>query len=393
MEIKYIKPFDGLRGIGALFILSYHWPGTIIRISHGWEFMQLFFVMSGYLITMVLIEEKNKFHFGKFTFRFYMKRSLRLFPLYFAYLFFWLLLYLCLSPENPIRIWSSEVYRHALFLFSYTYNFMTVVNYFSDADYSAGLLTTHLWTLSLEEQFYIIFPFIVYFLSKKSLRIFLLACVFCAPILRVIFYFALSDLNPTDKFWVAQNIVRLPFLQMDSLAFGALLAVFNFEKIKNPVKVFKWATIIIIAVYASNIFYTKYVQGISYYELTFGKKIAENWLTHNYLFVYVITMVNAWCMLMLLCLIRGYRMAWLLESKFLVFVGKHSYAIYLFHLPVMFFFLFAANAIFRLDSHFKKLVFDIPLFIAYVSLVSGLAYLSFTYFESFFLKFKNKFSK
>ncbi len=390
MSLKYIKPFDGLRGLGALFILSYHWPGKIINISHGWEFMQLFFVMSGYLITMVLIEEKDKFAFGKFALRFYVKRSLRLFPLYFAYLLFWLVIYYATSPANVLHEWSDEIHKHIAYLSTYTYNYMTLVNFFRGVDYSAGLLSTHLWTLSLEEQFYLVFPFIVFFLSKKNLRIFLIASIVLVPILRIVVYFLLKKANPADNFWVAQNMVRLPFLQMDSLAFGALLAVFNFEKIKNPVRIFRWATFIIIAIYAANILYTKYVEGISYYELTYGKKIAENWITHNYLFTYIITMVNAWCMLMLLCLIRGFRMAWLLESKFLVFVGRHSYAIYLFHLPLMFGFFFVTGFFIQLDTPFKKIVLDIPMFLLYLSVVCGLSYVSLKYFESYFLKFKDK---
>ncbi len=390
MSLKYIKPFDGLRGLGALFILSYHWPGKIINISHGWEFMQLFFVMSGYLITMVLIEEKDKFAFGKFALRFYVKRSLRLFPLYFAYLLFWLVIYYATSPANVLHEWSDEIHKHIAYLSTYTYNYMTLVNFFRGVDYSAGLLSTHLWTLSLEEQFYLVFPFIVFFLSKKNLRIFLIASIVLAPILRIVVYFLLKKANPADNFWVAQNMVRLPFLQMDSLAFGALLAVFNFEKIKDPVRIFRWATFIIIAIYAANILYTKYVEGISYYELTYGKKIAENWITHNYLFTYIITMVNAWCMLMLLCLIRGFRMAWLLESKFLVFVGRHSYAIYLFHLPLMFGFFFVTGFFIQLDTPFKKIVLDIPMFLLYLSVVCGLSYVSLKYFESYFLKFKDK---
>lgn len=392
MSIKYIKPFDGLRGLGALFILSYHWPGTLIRVSHGWEFMQLFFVMSGYLIAMVLIEEKNKFPFHTYALRFYIKRSLRLFPLYLLYLFIWIAIYFFTTNKHLLE-WSGEIYKHAGYLFTYTYNFMTLVKFLNGLDYSAGLLTTHLWTLSLEEQFYLVFPFIVFFLNKKQLRIFLITCIVLAPILRVICYFFFTHLNPGDPFWVAQNIVRLPFLQMDSLAFGALLAVFKFEKIKNPVKVFRWFTLIIIAVYAANVYYTKYVQGISYYQLTFGKKIAENWMTHNYLFVYIISMVNAWCMLMLLCLVRGFNLKWLLESKVLLFIGKHSYAIYLFHLPLMFLFFVVVNAIYPLNSGLKKTVLDIPLFILYLLMISGLAHLSFKYFESYFIRFKNKLSK
>jgi peptidoglycan/LPS O-acetylase OafA/YrhL len=393
MGIKYIKPFDGLRGIGALFILSYHWPGKIIRISHGWEFMQLFFVMSGYLITMVLIEEKNRFPFKSFLLRFYVKRTLRLFPLYFAYVLFWIFLFYLLPEKSMLHQWSVEVYRHALYLFTYTYNFMTVINFFRGIDYSAALLTTHLWTLSLEEQFYLVFPFIVFFLDKKKLRVLLIACIVLAPVLRILAYFMLTHLNPQDPYWVAQNLVRLPFLQMDSLAFGALLAVFNFEKIKDPVKIFRWSTLAIILIYAVNIFYTRYVQGITYYQLTFGKKIAENWMTHNYLFTYIITLVNAWCMLMLLCLVRGFRMAWLLESRFLVFVGRYSYGIYLFHLPILFLFLLGVNIVMPIDTRMKRIVSDIPLFIIYVSIVCGAAYISYNYFEIYFLRFKKRLAK
>ncbi len=391
MSLKYIKPFDGLRGIGALFIIAYHWPGQIIRISHGWEFMQLFFVMSGYLITMVLQEERDKFPFKRYALRFYLKRSLRLFPLYFVYLFFWLAVYWLLPDNNPLKEGVEEVHRHAAWLFTYTYNFMTMTNFLRDVDYSSGLLSTHLWTLSLEEQFYLVFPFIVFFLNKAQLRKALLFAVVAAPLLRVICYFVFRHLNPDDPFWIAQNLVRMPFLQMDSLAFGALLAVYKFEKIENPVKIFRWATAGIVLIYAGNILYTKYVQGISYYELTFGKKIAENWMTHNYLFVYIITMVNAWCALMLLCVIRGHRMSWLLESRPLVFIGRHSYAIYLFHLPLLFLFFALASAVTPLHDDHKRMLLEIPLFLLYLSFVCGFAYLSLRYFESWFLKFKNRY--
>jgi peptidoglycan/LPS O-acetylase OafA/YrhL len=95
-------------------------------------------------------------------------------------------------------------------------------------------------------------------------------------------------------------------------------------------------------------------------------------------------------MLMLLCLVRGFRMAWLLESRFLVFVGRHSYGIYLFHLPILFLFLYGTHYLSLTDTPLKKLVLDVPLFMLYVALVCLVAYIAFNYFESYFLRLKNR---
>ena len=164
-SIKYIKPFDGMRGIGALMIILYHFPGKHFTISHGWEFMQLFFVMSGYLITLVLLEDKDKYTFKNYSIYFYVKRILRLFPLYFAYLFFWLIIYFMFKQNSFIQLALKDVVQHAPYLFTYTYNYMSFVNFLLGFDYHSTILTTHLWTLSVEEQFYLIFPFLVFFLK------------------------------------------------------------------------------------------------------------------------------------------------------------------------------------------------------------------------------------
>jgi peptidoglycan/LPS O-acetylase OafA/YrhL len=139
-SIKYIKPFDGMRGIGVLMIILYHFPGKYITISHGWEFMQLFFVMSGYLITMVLLEDKSKYSFKDYSLFFYLKRILRLFPLYFAYLFFWIIVFIFSKGIVLLQLASKEVVQHAPYLFTYTYNYMTFVNYFMGWDYKAGII-------------------------------------------------------------------------------------------------------------------------------------------------------------------------------------------------------------------------------------------------------------
>jgi peptidoglycan/LPS O-acetylase OafA/YrhL len=389
MSLKYIKPFDGLRGFGALMILIYHWPFDLIHIDHGWEFMQMFFVMSGYLITRVLIEDKEKYPFTKYALLFYKKRVLRLFPLYFVYLAFAFLITYLFANYPIIKYLTGDLYRNAIYLFTYTYNFSSIVNFFKSIDYTASPLTIHLWTLSLEEQFYLVFPFLIYFLNKRNLQIFVVSAIILAPILRVLSYQWYMQINPKDVVWVAQNITRLPYLQMDSLAFGAALAIFNFDRIKFPIRWFTVVTLLVIGIYLSNMAFVKFVEGTSFYEITFARKATEYWITHNYLFSYIFTLVNFWCMITLLCLVRGHRFRGILENKVLVFLGKHSYGVYLMHLPLLFVYVTFIVKKIGNDRVNNNPFLELFLFSIFFIMIFGLAHLSFKYFESYFLKFKN----
>jgi len=148
----------------------------------------------------------------------------------------------------------------------------------------------------------------------------------------------------------------------------------------------------IIAIYAINILYTRYVQGIEDYTLTFGKKLAENWIIHNYLFVYLITLVNAWCMLTLLTIIKGYRWSAVLENKWLVYIGRRSYAVYLFHLPILFVYLILINTLLPMRNKWFSYLFEIPLFICFILIVLLIANFFGKYVEAYFMKFKNRLS-
>lgn len=388
-SIKYIKPFDGMRGIGALMIILYHFPGKYFTISHGWEFMQMFFVMSGYLITLVLLEDKEKYNFKNFSIYFYVKRILRLFPLYFLYLFFWVFVYF-IFENKLIHLASKDVVQHAAYLFTYTFNYMTFINYLAGFDYHSTILTTHLWTLSVEEQFYLIFPFLVFFLKKETLKKVVLAAIIIAPIFRIFFYFFLKDLNPNDVAWVSQNLVRIPFSQMDSIAIGAALALFNFEWIKAPVKLFWILTILMVIIYSLNMAYVYFVEGTTYYEITYGKKLAENWMTHNFLFSYLITLVNIWCAIAMFCIVRGNNIKWLLENKILVFIGKLSYGIYIMHLPIMFFCGIVLNAIPFIGNHRYNIFVEAFSFGFFFVVLLLISYISFHFYEMKFIKMRNK---
>lgn len=394
MAIKYIRSFDGLRGIGALMILLYHWPYTRFAISHGWEFMQMFFVMSGYLITLVLLEEKNRYTFGRFAVRFYAKRSLRLFPLYFAYLIGAVIIFQVTSHFNLTdRPFADDVAKHGVYLFTYTFNWMNIINFFAGWDYSSNFWATHLWTLSMEEQFYLVFPFMVFWLSVKQLRRLTIFCIFGAFLFRIVSYEWYKYLNPDDNAWIVQNLVRIPFSQMDSFAFGALLALFPLKFIRNARQWFIAITLIVVAAYATNMAYVYYIQGDTYWNLTYGKKLAEGWLAHNYLFVYMITMVNAWCAILILFLVRSPNGNWFMELQPLVWFGRLSYGFYLLHLPILFVFYKVVKQFIPRTVVLEHWYIELGLLVIFITITTWITHMIHIHFERRFLDLKNKWFK
>src|SRR5438552_3870358 len=109
--MKYNKSLDGLRGIAILLVILYHFG----YLGAGWAGVQIFFVLSGYLITSILCAEKEQ-PIGFYLKRFYWRRSLRIFPLYFGCLLVLSLVY-AVSGKPPLfaNRWQ--------YLFTYTYNY------------------------------------------------------------------------------------------------------------------------------------------------------------------------------------------------------------------------------------------------------------------------------
>lgn len=394
MSNKYIKSFDGLRGIGALMILLYHWPYKHFDISHGWEFMQMFFVMSGYLITAVLLEEKKHFEFKEYAGRFYLKRSLRLFPLYFGYLFVAFLFYIITKYSSITDfVIASDVVKHWLYLITYTFNWMNIVNFFNGWDYSTEIWSTHLWTLSMEEQFYLVFPFFAFYLSNNQLKKLAFFCIVGACIFRIVSFEWYKIIHPGDPSWAVQNLVRIPFAQMDSFAFGACIALFRLNFIKNAGKWLVIISAILISVYAINMLYVYYVQGENYYHITYGKKMAEAWMAHNYLFSYIITLVNLWCAVLLLYLSRQKTPNIILEWKPLTFIGSLSYGFYLIHLPILHLLYMIIKKFWSVDYVNNHIFLELVLLSVYISVNTFVAYILNRNFELKFIHLKNRLVK
>ena len=176
MNIKYRPDIDGLRAIAVIFVVLFHSQITVFGIQFfrgGYIGVDIFFVISGYLITSILLKElylKKKINFNYF----YQRRIRRLIPaLLVVMIFSTLIASIYLPPSRFVEFSKSILY--SLGFSSNFYFFFSELNYFEFEGLFLPFL--HTWSLSVEEQFYILFPillFIFFNYSKKNLFIFLI---------------------------------------------------------------------------------------------------------------------------------------------------------------------------------------------------------------------------
>ena len=174
----HIPALDGLRGIAVLAVMAYHFslghlPYVGPFFGSAWAGVDLFFVLSGFLITGILIESKGR---PRFFLNFYARRTLRIFPLYFGVLIvvFGLIprfaslesLHLN-SPggELPFWLYYSNI---AVYLYGWP-----------------AAAMGHFWSLAIEEQFYLVWPLVVWSLNGKSLLHFCIATIAAVNLIRV----------------------------------------------------------------------------------------------------------------------------------------------------------------------------------------------------------------
>ena len=179
----HLPSLDGVRGLAILSVTFYRFGNESIHagnttgllakiIEAGESGVDLFFVLSGFLITGVLLDAKERSHF---FLKFFLRRSLRIFPLYFASLAGLLILVpWWLGDKQPFR----EAYENQAFLWTY----LTNIKMSYSNSWCFGNLD-HFWSLAVEEHFYLIWPFAIYWLTAHQvfkLSVFLaLASVLC----------------------------------------------------------------------------------------------------------------------------------------------------------------------------------------------------------------------
>jgi peptidoglycan/LPS O-acetylase OafA/YrhL len=162
--LGYIRQLDGIRSVAVIFVILTHWfPGGIAsRYGFGAIGVDIFFVLSGFLITRILIVERLKYELEPTVYsrlkaikNFIVRRSLRIFPIYYLLLLM-LVIYTKQFPNPVSQDWK--------WYFFYLQNILFFIN-----DGWPGGKLSHLWSLAVEEQFYVFWPWLILFVSRKWL--------------------------------------------------------------------------------------------------------------------------------------------------------------------------------------------------------------------------------
>ena len=194
--MQHIRGFDGLRAIAVIGVMLFHMGWFKL----GWAGVPLFFVLSGFLITGILIDNRPAEARTYFS-AFYLRRTLRIFPLYFLYLGAVAGLYAYVDVYTGTWGWFAL----------YVQNYYLAAHNFQLTPWMPLL---HTWTLAVEEQFYLIWPLVVFFTPAKALKHLVIALIVGS-------FASHAWLNEFVSFW------SFAFLSsnLSSLCLGAYLAI------------------------------------------------------------------------------------------------------------------------------------------------------------------------
>lgn len=344
--MKYRSDIDGLRAIAVLIVIAFH--AGLQTFAGGYVGVDVFFVISGYLITTLLIKEMNE---ERFSFaNFYKRRISRLMPALGVTLFavFWLgfLFY----DNHGFNHLGKQIFYSAFGLANIF--FAGGDDYFASGVANQPLI--HLWSLGVEEQFYLVWPVVILAILKFFPR-------FLAPIAFALFFISLvlSELAAQEQ---TPASYFLPQYRAYELLLGALTAMlvqrFNLQAISNNIRTILGAIgLILIFVPVFMLEKTSVFPGVNALWPCIGTALliafpSQSWTTR------------------------------LLSARFMVLIGLISYPLYLYHQPMIaFIHLFAIE------------LSPLATFTSVSLVTGGLAWLTYRYIETPIRKITSKGSK
>ena len=336
-KLGYRPWLDGLRGLAILSVMAYHCAPQFL--AHGHVGVDLFFVISGFLITVLLLEERNLT--AQISFRnFYLRRVLRLFPALAAMLIVALLV-MYLAPS------VGQQYRSVLYAAFYVMNWFMA---FNPNAVSSTLYIT--WSLSIEEQFYLLWPLLLSLASRFRVRpIAVLTCL--------VLSLALVCLHKANLISQGASVIRIAHgsdTRIDGLIIGCCVGVVAASGFLP--RLAQWIFVAIPPLFAVFVAYT------------FGMVAPYG---------FGLTLVNLFFAAVLILLLAAppSSLAAILNARPLRWIGKVSYSLYLWHL----FAAFASERMFT-DAGLR--------FLFFIALAFGMASASYYLIERPFLKLKQR---
>jgi len=308
-----IPVLDGVRGLAILLVMFCH--ETVMVTENrldmlwlhtawfGWCGVDLFFVLSGFLITGILLDSKSDNHYFR---NFYARRILRIFPLYYGVVFFSLII----LPHIP----NPKAHRFGQIAGDEIWYWMHLSNYITAwrQQMRHGILDVA-WSLSIEEQFYLVWPAMVLLFNKRNLT---KACI-------IIISLAIASrtflvIRHTNWLWCYE----LTVCRMDALAMGSLLAIAARSKnglasFARPATWGLWITLAMVLAICLH-------QGTDWDNGSIGQSVGYT----------ILDLACACLMVLTLTSPKTSRRHRFFSHPIMRMFGKYSYALYLFNLPL-----------------------------------------------------------
>ncbi len=363
---SYIPALDGIRGIAILMVMFYHFSdptlggGPLLKLFKlGVSGVDLFFVLSGFLITGILFDAKsNPYYFRDF----YIRRSLRIFPLYYGVL----IAVLVVLPQFHVII-DPVILQHQAWLWSYLSNFLV-----GGSEVTTLNRLGHFWSLAVEEQFYLVWPLMIFCCSRKTGLVLCVSCMLLSIGSRI---HAVAENTAETAHRITYSCTQC---RMEALAVGAFLALVargptGSHSLIRCGRFLAAATALQLGLLAVIHMAARLPMG----SLDVARYSLCAWLAGVLVILAVVSPPSS-------------RLGRLIGSRFLRFFGKYSYGLYVFHwmlLPSFKKFFPAEQLIARLGSPLAGQLSYIVLAIG-MSVVA--AQLSWHLFEKHFLGLKDK---
>ncbi|MBI5840699.1 MAG: acyltransferase [Chloroflexi bacterium] len=314
------KELDSLRGIAIILVIAAHTLKRANSFTHhetlyfisnmiafGWVGVDIFFVLSGFLITSILLRTRDDKNYFK---NFYMRRALRIFPLYYICITLILFFTPILDPEYTARV------PHAIpFLLLYQQNWLILSD---GSGLNAYLFVT--WSLAIEEQFYLIWPTVVYFTRRETLIKISVGIIVLSIITRIS-----CTLLWDDTFLITRFFYLNTFSRFEELVSGALLAALftnpawkaRLQPISFPVFLAALSAFVALCISV----FPNTNPALGSIPLTLG--------------VYTLAAVfSAALIATLMTHPEKSTIRRVFQNSVLAFFGKYSYSMYLLHLPI-----------------------------------------------------------
>jgi peptidoglycan/LPS O-acetylase OafA/YrhL len=315
-----IPELDGLRGLAILLVMFYHiiqlandlTNSTFLRsldklVAMGWVGVDIFFVLSGFLITSILLRTKqNKGYFTKF----YARRILRIFPLYY-------IIITIIFVVVPLFDLSNASSLRAVWLWHYTFtsNWGNAFNLIPIWFYIGPT-----WSLAIEEQFYLLWPSVVYLSNRRKLFFLSVSIIALSLVIRLVLL----------KFVVGWPIVLRfiyfsSFTRLDGLCVGALIAIaFQYEHWKQNLHRFAWP---VLGISITGIVACAITGSVSPFVRNF---YLDSW-------GYTFLAFAAGALIVLVTTLPDHNIIRrLFRNRIFTFLGKYSYSMYLIHVPIIY---------------------------------------------------------